>query len=89
MWSLDGWDVELYFQKTGTDKRGYNTTTYSNRLSIVVVLDPCVNYPIGYAIGRQEEPSLIKEALKNAVNHTAELFGRATARTRCRATAMR
>ena len=76
MWSLDGWDVELYFQKTGTDKRGYNTTTYSNRLSIVVVLDPCVNYPIGYAIGRQEEPSLIKEALKNAVNHTAELFGR-------------
>jgi len=75
MWSLDGWDVELYFQKTETDKRGYTTTTYSNRLTIVVVLDPCGNYPIGYAIGRQEEPELIKAALKNAVNHTAELFG--------------
>ena len=76
MWSLDGWDVELYFQRTTTDKRGYNITTYSNRLTVVVVLDPCVNYPIGYAIGEQESPALIKEALRNAVNHTTELFGR-------------
>ena len=76
MWSLDGWDVELYFQRTATDKRGYNVTTYSNRLTVVVVLDPCVNYPIGYAIGEQESPALIKEALRNAVNHTTELFGR-------------
>lgn len=75
MWSLDGWDVELYFQKTETDKRGYTVTTYSNRLTVVVVLDPCVNYPIGYAIGEQENSALIKEAVRNALNHTAELFG--------------
>lgn len=75
MWSLDGWDVELYFQRTGTDKKGYTVTTYSNRLTVVVVLDPCTNYPIGYAIGEQENSALIKEAVRNAVNHTAELFG--------------
>ena len=75
MWSLDGWDVELYFQRTATDKRGYSVTTYSNRLTVVVVLDPCTNYPIGYAIGEQENSALIKEAVRNAVNHTAELFG--------------
>lgn len=75
MWSLDGWDVELYFQRTATDKRGYTVTTYSNRLTVVVVLDPCVNYPIGYAIGEQENSALIKEAVRNALNHTAELFG--------------
>lgn len=75
MWSLDGWDVELYFQRTATDKRGYTVTTYSNRLTVVVVLDPCTNYPIGYAIGEQENSALIKEAVRNAVNHTAELFG--------------
>lgn len=75
MWSLDGWDVELYFQRTTTDKKGYTVTTYSNRLTVVVVLDPCTNYPIGYAIGEQENSALIKEAVRNAVNHTAELFG--------------
>lgn len=75
MWSLDGWDVELYFQRTATDKKGYTVTTYSNRLTVVVVLDPCMNYPIGYAIGEQENSALIKEAVRNAVNHTAELFG--------------
>lgn len=75
MWSLDGWDVELYFQRTATDKNGYTVTTYMNRLTVVVVLDPCTNYPIGYAIGEQENSALIKEAVRNAVNHTAELFG--------------
>lgn len=75
MWSLDGWDVELYFQRTATDKNGYTVTTYSNRLTVVVVLDPCTNYPIGYAIGEQENSALIKEAVRNAVNHTADLFG--------------
>ena len=75
MWSLDGWDVELYFQRTTTDKKGYTVTTYSNRLTVVVVLDPCTNYPIGYAIGEQENSALIKEAVRNAVNHTADLFG--------------
>jgi len=39
------------------------------------VLDTCINYPIGYAIGEHECAALIKEALRNAVNHTRELFG--------------
>ena len=75
MWSADGWDVELLYQKTTTDKKGHSVTTYSNRLTVVVILDTCCNYPIGYAIGDYENPDLIKEALKNAVNHTKELFG--------------
>lgn len=69
-WTMDGWDAELLFQKWEAGR-----TTYHNRLTVVVVLDPCVNYPIGFAIGTHETPELIKEALRNAVNHTAELFG--------------
>lgn len=69
-WTLDGWDAELYYQKT--DSKG---TTYHNRLTVVVVLDPSIKYPIGYAIGRAENTDLIKEALRNAVLHTEELFG--------------
>lgn len=71
MWSLDGWVCELLFQE-----RRDKVTTYHNRLVVEVVLDPCTKYPIGYAVGRQEDTSLIKEALRNAANHTAELFGR-------------
>lgn len=74
-WTADGWDAELLYQKTSIDKRGHRVTTYSNRLTLEVILDPCLNYPIGYAIGDHETPELIKEALRNAVNHTAELFG--------------
>lgn len=74
-WTLDGWDAELLYQKTATDKRGYATTTYHNRLTMVVVLDAFNKYPIGYAIGTHETPELIKEAMRNAINHTAELFG--------------
>lgn len=70
-WTLDGWVAELYYKKHG--KRG---TTYCNRLTVVVVLDPFNKYPIGYAVGEHECSGLIKEALRNAVNHTAELFGR-------------
>lgn len=73
-WTLDGWTVELYYKKRTEGKRG-GTTTYYNRLTVVVVLDPHNKYPIGYAIGSRECPDLIKAALKNAVNHTAELFG--------------
>ena len=69
-WTLDGWTVELYYKA-----KGKNRTTYTNRLTVVVVLDPHNKYPIGYAIGSQECPALITAALKNAVNHTAELFG--------------
>lgn len=74
LWSLDGWDVELYYQETVT-RKGKSVTTYHNRLTVVVVLDAYKKYPIGYAIGKQENAELIKEAMRNAVNHTAELFG--------------
>jgi hypothetical protein len=74
-WTADGWDAELLYQKTTVNKDGNTVTTYHNRLTIVVVLDPCCKYPIGYAIGEQESPALIREAFRNAVNHTAELFG--------------
>lgn len=70
-WTMDGWDAELLYQKTN-DK---NVTVYHNRPTIVVVLDACLKYPIGYAIGDRENPELIKEALRNAARHTAELFG--------------
>lgn len=69
-WTIDGWDVELMYQKTTNGK-----TTYHNRLTVVVVLDACCKYPIGYAIGTHETPSLIREALRNAVKHTERLFG--------------
>ncbi|MFM2394170.1 MAG: hypothetical protein RLZZ546_2152, partial [Bacteroidota bacterium] len=74
-WTIDGWDAELLYQKTATDKRGYSVTTYTNRLCVVVVLDPFNKYPVGYAIGTHEAPELIKAALRNAVKHTKELFG--------------
>lgn len=74
-WTLDGWDAELLYQATTIDKKGHSITTYHNRLTIVVVMDPYNKYPVGYAIGTHETPELIKEALRNAVNHTAELFG--------------
>lgn len=65
-WTLDGWKAELLYQKNGT---------YHNRLTIVVVLDAATKYPVGYAIGEQENTELIKAALRDAVNHTEELFG--------------
>ena len=74
-WTLDGWDVELLYQKTDSNKDGHSVTTYHNRLTAVIVLDPSVKYPVGYAIGTHETKELIKEALRNAVKHTAELFG--------------
>ncbi len=79
-WTLDGWTAELLYQKTVTrtkkDGTQSNVTTYTNRLTLVLVLDPFNNYPVGYAIGERETPELIKAALRNAVNHTAELFGK-------------
>ena len=74
-WTVDGWDVELLYQRTEIDQSGNSRTTYHNRLTVVIVLDPCGKYPIGFAIGTHETPALIKEALRNAVNHTLELFG--------------
>lgn len=75
-WTVDGWDAELLYQKTGAGLKGQNVTTYHNRLTMVVVLDPSVKYPVGYAIGTQENAALIKSALRNAVQHTEELFGK-------------
>lgn len=74
-WTLDGWDVELLYQKNNIDAKGNSITTYHNRLTTVIVLDPCCKYPIGYAIGTHETPELIQEALRNAANHTRDLFG--------------
>ena len=74
-WTLDGWDVELLYQAQTINKNGHKVTTYHNRLTMVVVLDPFNKYPIGYAIGERETPKLIKTAIQNAVIHTKDLFG--------------
>lgn len=70
-WTLDGWDVELLYQK-----REGNRTTYHNRPTVVVVLDAFNKYPMGYAVGTGENAELIQNALRNAAKHTEELFGR-------------
>ena len=75
MWTLDGWDCELLYQTVKEDANGRHLTTYSNRLCLEVVLDPCCDYPIGYAIGTHETPELITEALRDAARHSAELAG--------------
>ena len=75
MWSLDGWTAELLYRATKTDGRGRSVTTYHNRLTVEVVLDPCCNYPIGFAIGTHETPELISAALRDAAKHSEELFG--------------
>ncbi len=74
-WTLDGWDVELLYQETTTNKKGYKVTTYHNRLTMVVVLDAYNKYPIGYAVGTRETPTLIAKALQNAMDHVKSLFG--------------
>ncbi len=74
-WTMDGWVAELLYRKTEVDKRGYKNTTYHHRPVVVMVIDPSTKYIIGYAIGTAENPPLIKEALRNAFNHTRELFG--------------
>lgn len=68
--TLDGWDVELMYQKHNGKQ-----ITYHNRITAVIVLDPCCKYPIGYALGTSESPELIKAALRNAAQHSAQLFG--------------
>lgn len=69
-WTMDGWDVELLYQKTENGR-----TSYHHRPTVVVVLDAFCKYPIGYAVGTHETPELITSALRNAAKHTAELFG--------------
>lgn len=72
MWSVDGWQAELLYQKR--PKNG-GAITYHNRKTVVVVLDPCCDYPLGYAIGDHESPELIKAALRNAIIHLRWLTG--------------
>jgi hypothetical protein len=67
-WTLDGWTVELGYQ---------DGNRYDNRLVMVVVLDACNKYPVGYAIGERENTDLIRMALRNAVIHMQDLFGAA------------
>ena len=77
-WTMDGWDVELLYQASPNPSKGggSGTVTYHHRPTVVVVLDACLKYPIGYAIGTHETPELIQQALRNAARHTAELFGK-------------
>lgn len=74
-WSLDGWTVELYYQKDVKDSKGKIIHTYQNRLTAIVVLDATCNYPVGYAIGECESVSLIREAVKNAIDHCHDMLG--------------
>jgi hypothetical protein len=69
-WTLDGWTVELAYQ----DEQG-GKMRYDNRLVMVVVLDACKKYPVGWAIGERENTDLIRMALRNAIIHMQELFG--------------
>jgi len=69
-WTMDGWDVELLYQKEENGR-----TTYHHRPTVVIVLDTFCKYPIGYAVGTHETPELITAALRNAMRHTKELFG--------------
>ena len=64
--SVDGWTAELLYQDNGN---------YMNRLVVVMVMDPFNNYPLGYAVGDRENIDLIKEANRNALLHSRELFG--------------
>ena len=69
-WTMDGWTVELMYKEPAKGGAIYS------RLVAVIVLDPHNKYPIGYAIGERETPELIKMALRNAIEHTQELFGK-------------
>lgn len=69
--TLDGWTVELMYREYNTRERKWDY----KRLVVVVVLDAYNDYPLGYAIGERETADLIREACRNAIIHTKELFG--------------
>lgn len=75
MWNSDGWVAELLYQKTTLNKKQHSVTTYHNRLTVVFVMDPYNDYPVGYAVGEDESPALIREAHRNAIKHVEMLFG--------------
>ncbi len=70
-WTLDGWDVELLYQENNNGR-----TVYHKRPTVVVVLDACIKFPIGYAVGTHETPELINEALRDAARTTEKIFGK-------------
>ena len=74
-WSLDGWTVELYYQKEVKSPDGKVTLTYTNRLTAVVVIDATCDYPVGYAIGEGESVKLIAAAVKNAIDYVHDTLG--------------
>lgn len=75
MWSLDGWTVELYYQKDVKGPDGRVTHTYTNRLTAVIVTDVNCDYPVGYAIGEGESVKLIAAAVKNAIDYVGDTLG--------------
>ena len=74
-WSIDGWTVELYYQKDIKGPDGKVTHTYTNRLTAVVVIDATCNFPVGYAIGECESVKLIAAAVKNAIDYVHDTLG--------------
>lgn len=74
-WSVDGWTVELYYQKKVKKPDGKITCTYTNRLTAVVVIDAACDYPVGYAIGECESVKLIAAAVKNAIDYVHDTLG--------------
>lgn len=73
--TVDGWDVELAYQEMVTTKNGKRITRYDNRLVVVIILDPFCKYPVGYAIDNTESSMLIKQAMKNGIDHIFEVTG--------------
>jgi len=73
--TIDGWDIELRYQQSVLDKKGNKKTVYDLRQKVIVILDPYTDYPLGWAIADTENTVVIKQALKNAIIHTKELFG--------------
>ncbi len=74
MVTVDGWTAELLYQER-REKNGKTHVDYNGRMVVVVVLDPFMKYPVGYAIGERENTELIREANRNAIKHIYELFG--------------
>ena len=59
------------------DKNGKKSyrQLYGLRPYLVLVIDTHNDYPIGWALGDREDFSLIKQAVKHAIDHTKELTG--------------
>jgi len=68
--TLDGWDVALLYQKFENGR-----TTYHHKPTVVIILDACIKYPLGFAVGTHETPTLIKAALRDAHRHMSQIFG--------------